>query len=172
MKIHISGIYGSGKSTLAKILSNRFNIPIYALDEIKYKIKYSETRSVGERLSEVKKISKRENWITEGTWSDYANELFSNADFIILMNIPRLTCCYRILKRHFKRKKEKKDTLLEALKLSREVFLYHSKDRPISLKAHYRLIRKNKKKMFLVRNNLDIKKFLKFLEKNYSKTKD
>lgn len=165
MKIHISGIYGSGKSTLAKILSNQLNIPVYSLDEIKYKIKYSEIRSVKERLDEVKKISRKENWITEGTWSDYASELFYNSDIIILMNISRLTCCYRILKRYLKRKKGKNDTLLEALKLSKEVFHYYSKDRPVSLKFHQRLIKKSKKKFFIVKNNYEIKKLIYILSK-------
>ena len=56
MKIHICGIYGSGKSTLAKILSKEFNIPFYSLDDIKYIKKYSEIRSVNDRIKEVKKI--------------------------------------------------------------------------------------------------------------------
>ena len=165
MRIHISGIYGSGKTTLAKIISNQLNIPVYALDDIKYKVKYNEIRSVKERLNKVKKISKKENWITEGTWSDYANELFYNADVIILMQIPKWTCCYRILKRYFKRKKDKNDTFLGALKLSKEVFHYYSKDRPVSLKAHQRLIKKSKKKLFIVRNNYEIKKLIYILYK-------
>ena len=83
MRIHICGIYGSGKSVLAKILSKEFGIKSYALDDIKYKVKYNQIRSVEERIKKLKKICSLPEWITEGTWSNYAEDAFQKADVII-----------------------------------------------------------------------------------------
>ena len=117
MKIHICGIYGSGKSTLAKILSKEFGIKSYALDDIKYKIKYSKIRPVEERIKKLQEICNLPEWITEGTWSNYAEDAFKKSDIIIFMNTSKILCIYRILNRHIFRKKHKNDTLFEALKL-------------------------------------------------------
>lgn len=156
MKIHICGIYGSGKTTLAKDLSQLYKIPHYSLDDIKYKIKYSEIRSVEERLDEVKKISKKISWITEGTWSNYAEELFKQADLIVFLAIPKRVCSYRILKRYFKRKKELNDTLIETLKLVKQVYRYHFSSDQVSKKSHKNLIKKHNKRVFIIKKNRDI----------------
>jgi len=160
MKIHICGIYGCGKTTLAKYLSKKLNIPNYSLDDFKYKVKYNEIYPVEERVKKVNQITSKDKWITEGTWSGYAKNSFKNADIIILMLTPKYKCCYRILKRFFKRQKGKKDNLIVALKLCGEVFKYHNEDRPVSLKSHKELILKYNKKPIIVRKNDEIKKLI------------
>mgnify|MGYP001578957212 FL=1 len=101
MKIHICGIYGCGKSTLADKLSKKLNIPKYSLDDIKYLVKYDKVRSIKERIKKIKEICRRGKWITEGTWSDFAEEAFKKADIIIFMQLPRKVCSYRVFKRYF-----------------------------------------------------------------------
>ncbi|MBU3940664.1 MAG: hypothetical protein KKH88_01920 [Nanoarchaeota archaeon] len=145
MKIHICGIYGCGKSTLAKILSKKLDISCYLLDDIKYKVKYTEIRSVEEGIEKVRDICKNSSWITEGIWTNYAKEAFKKSDIIIFMQTPKIICCFRILKRFFLRKKEKGDTLIGALKLIKKVYKYHSKDETVSEKAHKEIINKYKK---------------------------
>lgn len=159
-KIHICGIYGCGKSTLAKRLSAVMDIPYYSLDDIKYKVKYDKIRPVEERIMLVNNISKGNKWITEGTWSNYAENAFKKADVIIFMQIPQIVCNYRILKRFVTRKKENKDTFLEALKLIREVYRYYFTKQPVSLYTHKEIIEKHNKKVVIIRNNQDISKFL------------
>src|SRR3989338_2710899 len=159
-KIHICGIYGCCKSTLAKRLSAVMDIPYYSLDDIKYKVKYDKIRPVEERIMLVNNISKGNKWITEGTWSNYAENAFKKADVIIFMQIPQIVCNYRILKRFVTRKKENKDTFLEALKLIREVYRYYFTKQPVSLYTHKEIIEKHNKKVVIIRNNQDISKFL------------
>lgn len=158
MKIHLCGTYGSGKSTLAKILSEKLQIPFFSLDDIKYKVKYTEIRSVEERVNSVKKICSKKNWITEGTWSGYAEDAFKKSDIIIFMLIPKITCSYRVLKRFFTRKKMQNDTLKGASGLIKEIYKYHSTNQPVSKIEHVKLIKKYNKKVIIIRNNKDLKK--------------
>ena len=169
MRIHICGIYGCGKSTLAKILSGILKTDYYSLDDIKYIIKYSKTRLVNERVKIVNEICDQKKWITEGTWSNYAENAFKKADLVILMLTNPMVCSYRIIKRYISREKKEKDTLMGALKLIREVYRYHKSDQPVSLLEHKRLIQKHNKRVIVVKNNLDISRVIsKF--RNPSKT--
>jgi adenylate kinase family enzyme len=156
MKIHICGIYGSGKSTLAKILSRELGIRCYALDDIKYEVKYSKIRTVEDRIKRVREICNLPEWITEGTWSDYAEDAFKKADIVIVMNTSKLVCAYRVLKRHLIRKKHEKDTLLGALKLAKTVYGYHLTKAPVSLHAHKNLMKKYKKRCFVIEKKSEI----------------
>ncbi|MDP3882213.1 MAG: hypothetical protein Q8Q31_05040 [Nanoarchaeota archaeon] len=163
MRIHICGIYGSGKSTFAKELSNVIKIPYYSLDDIKYAVKFTKIRPVEERIKKVKQICSKKNWITEGTWSNFAEEAFKKADLIILINTSRIICSYRIIKRHILRSKHENDTLSEALKLVKEVYKYHSTRQPVSLRAHTDLIAKYKKKHLVISKKSHVHKALRFL---------
>src|SRR3989344_8330941 len=142
MKIHICGSYGSGKSTLAEILSKEFGIKSYALDDLKYKVKYSKIRTVEERMKKLQEICSLPNWITEGTWSNYAEDAFKKADMVIIMGTSKTLSIYRILKRHLFRKKQQNDTILEALKLAKEAYKYHFTRNSVSLQAHKTIIKK------------------------------
>jgi len=165
MKIHICGIYGSGKSTFARILSDELKIPFYSLDDIKYLVKYSKIRSVKERIEKVKEICKLKDWITEGTWTDYALDAFRKADMVIFMDTPKIICSFRILKRYLKREKLENDTLIGALKLIKEVYNYHFMKRPVSSYSHKRLINKYCKNFIVLRNKKDISKIVSLLKK-------
>ena len=156
MKIHICGIYGSGKSTLARILSKEFGIKSYALDDIKYKIKYSKIRPVEERIKKLQEICNLPEWITEGTWSNYAEDAFKKADIIIFMNTSKILCIYRILNRHIFRAKRKNDTLFEALKLVRAVYKYHFTKNPVSLHTHKKITKKYNKRCLVLRKKSEI----------------
>lgn len=162
-RIHICGIYGSGKSTLAGHLSKNLNIPFHSLDDIKYKIKYSKMRPVSERIFAVQRICKKKEWITEGTWSNYAEDAFKNSDFIILLLPLKYICYYRILKRHLFRKKDKSDTLIGALRLMVNVHKYHATHDPVSLSAHLTLIKKYQKKHIIIKNKKQLKSLIKKL---------
>lgn len=156
MKIHICGIYGSGKSTLAKILSKEFGIKSYALDDIKYAVKFSKIRSVEERIKKLQEICNLSEWITEGTWSNYAEEAFKKADVVIFMNTSKILCIYRILNRYIFRTKLENDNLFEAFKLAREVCKYHFTKNPVSLHAHNEIIKKYEKRYLVLRKKSEI----------------
>ncbi len=159
-KIHICGIYGSGKSTLARYLSRKLNIPNYSLDDIKYEIKYTKIRPVEERIYRVREICKRDIWITEGTWSNYAEEAFKKCDLVVHLLPPKPILYYRIMRRYFLRKKEKSDTFLNACKLVLQARKYHHTHEPVSLAVHLALIKRYNKKYVLIRTRKELRAFL------------
>jgi len=156
MRIHICGIYGSGKSTLARILSKELGIKNYSLDDLKYEVKYSKIRSVRERIKKLREICSLPEWVTEGTWSDYAEDAFKKADVVIIMNTSKLLCIYQILNRHVFRTKQEKDTFFEALKLAKRVFRYHFTKNPVSLHMHKNLIKKYDKRSLIILKKSEI----------------
>lgn len=165
-KIHICGNYGSGKSSLAKNLSDILDIPYYSLDDIKYRIKYCNSIPVEERIAKVEEICGQEKWITEGTWSNYAEKAFEKSDLVVLMQLSIIVCNYNIIKRHFSRREEERTTISETIQLIKEARKYYKTHQSVSLKAHQDLIRKYNKNSFIIQRKGNIETLLSNLIKD------
>ncbi len=118
MKIHILGGPGSGKTRLAEKLSGQLGIPHYDLDDLQWDNRsggYGTKRDPGERDRLLGEILQRDDWITEGVYFAWCDRCFEEADRIYLLDVPRRTYRYRILRRFLRRKlgmeKGKKETL-------------------------------------------------------------
>jgi adenylate kinase family enzyme len=164
-KVHICGAYGSGKTTLAKELSKFLKIPYYSFDDIKYVVKYTKERSVSERKAIIKKITSKSKFITEGTWSDYAEDAFKKADLVIILKTRPLKCIYQIIKRYIQGDREIKNNIKTALILMKKAIVYGYTRNAISFHAHMELIKKHKKKYILLENK-DKKALVEELSKN------
>lgn len=108
-KIWIAGSSGSGKTTLANLLGQKYGIPVYHRDYITWDDGI-QMRSEEEQIEIVKDITQKDNWIFEGcrfTASKIDGRL-ENCDTIIYLNINRLICLYRVVKRYYKQLKGKK----------------------------------------------------------------
>ena len=122
MKIRIIGNSGSGKSYWAKKLSKEYNIRHYDLDHIVWNNNsetYGIKNSQENRDEMLNEILKQDNWIIEGVYYNWCQSTFEQADYILVLQVPRRVYCYRILKRFFKRKiglKKKKKESLKSLK--------------------------------------------------------
>ncbi|SHK21900.1 AAA family ATPase [Hespellia stercorisuis] len=118
MKIHIIGGSGSGKTYLANRLSEEYNIGHYDLDDLLWDNKadsYGVKRNTDERYAMLQEILNKDNWIIEGVYYKWCKQCFADADRIFLLEVPRHTYRYRIIKRFIRRKlgleKGKKETL-------------------------------------------------------------
>ena len=107
MKIHIIGGSGSGKSYLADVLSKKYKISHYDLDNLQwdntantYGVKMPEDR----RNKLLKEILEKENWIIEGVYYKWCLQCFEDADVIYILEVPRMIYRFRIIKRFIKRK--------------------------------------------------------------------
>lgn len=114
MKIAILGYAGSGKSHVSSYLSEHKNIPALHLDAVKYD---KEWKPIDNEivLPIVKDFMDQKDWIIDGFYDYlYLEKRIEDADKIILLLLPRLTCLKRVLKRTKKRKAEgyKNDTNL------------------------------------------------------------
>ncbi len=106
MRIAVLGYAGGGKTYLSDYISEKKNIPVLHLDSIKWD---KEWKPVDNSLvlPQVSEFLKKEDWIIDGYY-DYLlfDERLEQADKIILLLLPRMTCFYQALKRTASRRKE------------------------------------------------------------------
>ncbi len=118
MKVHIIGCSGSGKTYLAKLLSSKYNIPHFDLDDIQWDQNaegYGIKMPVEKRNILLQQILLKQDWIIEGVYYAWVQQCFQDADMIYVLDMPKYLYKSRILKRSIKRllgvEKGKKETL-------------------------------------------------------------
>lgn len=97
-KIALIGSGGSGKSTLARKLGKKLNIEVYHLDALLWKPNWTPT-SKEEQRNIQNELVKKDQWIIDGNYSGTMDIRLNAADAIILVDISRVRCVYRVLKR-------------------------------------------------------------------------
>ncbi len=137
MKIYIIGGSGSGKTYLADKLSEEHHIEHYDLDDLQWDNKaesYGVKRNPEERQAMLQEILEKEEWIIEGVYYKWCKQCFADADQIYLLEVPRRTYRYRIIRRFLRRKlgleKGKKETLKSLISLLKWADSYQEKDMP------------------------------------------
>lgn len=105
MKLYITGSVGSGKSTLAEQISQMINVSCIHLDDIMH-IPCPSSSQWGNVKRSDKEIDtlfysviNQNNYIIEDTGRERFADGMKNADRIIVLDIPRKTRKYRIIKR-------------------------------------------------------------------------
>ncbi|SBV91298.1 conserved hypothetical protein [uncultured Eubacteriales bacterium] len=118
MKIHIIGGSGTGKTFLANLLSAKYNVPHYDLDDLFWDNsanQYGVKMLIEKRNEMLGKILQNEDWIIEGVYYSWLTDSFEKADTIIVLDIPKRVYKYRIIRRFIKRKigieRGKKETI-------------------------------------------------------------
>lgn len=99
MKFAVLGYAGSGKTYLSDYIAGKQNLPVLHLDEIKWD---KEWKPVDDSLvlPQVSEFMAKENWIIDGYYEYLLmDERLEDADLIILLQLPRLTCFSRAVKR-------------------------------------------------------------------------
>ncbi|MBD8067847.1 DNA topology modulation protein [Bacillus sp. PS06] len=97
-KIVLIGSGGSGKSTLARKLGKKLNIPVYHLDALFWKPNWVGV-SRAEQIKVQHELVKEQEWIIDGNYGGTMEIRLNAADTIIFLDIPRVICTYRALKR-------------------------------------------------------------------------
>jgi adenylate kinase family enzyme len=107
MKIHIIGGSGTGKTYLASMLSTKHNVPHYDLDDLFWNNsanQYGVKTSIEKRDEMLSRILQNEDWIIEGVYYSWLTDSFEKADTVIILDISKSICKYRIIRRFIKRK--------------------------------------------------------------------
>lgn len=109
MKLYITGSVASGKSTLARRLSALTGVPCFHLDEVIHMPDESKElgnrkRSPEERDALFGEILARPDWIIEDTGRECFARGLSEADEVVLLDIPLAVRRARILRRFCKQK--------------------------------------------------------------------
>lgn len=106
IKIHIIGGSGSGKSYISALLSEKFNIPHYDLDNIFWDNEadvYGLKASEEQRDQKLREIVSHDSWIIEGVYRSWVEPSLSTADKIIVLMPPLSVQEERIWKRYEER---------------------------------------------------------------------
>ena len=106
MKISVLGYAGSGKTYLTDYISETKNIPVLHLDSIKFD---KEWKPIDDSvvLPQVAEFMEKEDWIIDGFYSYLMlDKRLEDADLIVLLQLPRLTCFYRAIKRTKSRRQD------------------------------------------------------------------
>lgn len=104
MKIMVMGFSGCGKSTLAEKLGEIHHLPVLHLDSVHWQAGWVEKEPEKER-TEVRAFldEHADGWVIDGNYS--ALELKrrkDEADRIILLELNRFVCLWRVLKRRLR----------------------------------------------------------------------
>jgi len=100
MKICVCGSPWSGKSTLTNKLSKKHNIDVYHLDELFIDDNWNK-KTIEERTAIQKEIlDSNTDRIIDWNYWDTMRDRIDVCDIIYILNIPRLVCIYRIIKRY------------------------------------------------------------------------
>lgn len=96
----IRGYSGSGKSTLARKLGEKYGVPVLHLDRVQWLPNWTERDDAEKRQTVKAFLDENESWIIDGNYSSlYQQRRLEEADLILLLLFPRLSCLYRVSKR-------------------------------------------------------------------------
>lgn len=92
---------GVGKTTFANKLGEILQINVYHLDALYWNPGWVEASNM-EFTTAQKKIVQQKEWIIEGNYTATYEIRAEHADTIIYLELPLLTCLYRVVKRWVK----------------------------------------------------------------------
>lgn len=97
-RILILGSAGAGKSTVATQLSAILGLPLIHLDAFFWKPGWQESPR-DEWKQRVAALLSQDAWVMDGNYLGTLPERLAAADTVILLDIPRIRCLYRVIRR-------------------------------------------------------------------------
>ena len=97
-RILVIGSSGAGKSTLARRLAGILDLELIHLDSLYWKPGWIESESEAWKAAVRQAVSK-ESWIMDGNFSGTLPERLDACDAVIFLDLPRMVCLWRVLKR-------------------------------------------------------------------------
>ena len=92
MKIAVMGYSGAGKSTLSSALSQRLDLPLLHLDKVQFTAGWQE-RDRSAALAMVEAFMAQDSWVIDGNYAGFLQaRRLEEADLIVFLDLPRLTC--------------------------------------------------------------------------------
>ena len=111
-RVIVVGSGGSGKSVFSRQLGEITNLPVIHLDTLFWRPNWTSTPK-GEWREVVRRELERDAWIMDGNFGSTRSLRMQAADTIIVLDLPRWLCIYRILKRMAKYRNKKRPDMAE-----------------------------------------------------------
>ncbi|QXE02262.1 DNA topology modulation protein [Terribacillus sp. DMT04] len=162
-RIAIVGSSGSGKSVLARRLGEMLQVEVWHLDALLWKPDWVLTPREEQKQIQQELVS-RDSWIIDGDYNSTLDIRLEAADTIIFLDMPRMICLYRVLKRrlmyHNRSRPDMQKGCKEKLDLAlfRRVWQYRTSKRPVVLEK-LELLAKDKR-VILLNNSKEVKKYV------------
>ena len=118
-RIAVIGCPGSGKSTLSRQIAEKSGHPLIHLDYEHWQPGWvsppkDEWRAMQEQWVQ------GERWIIDGNYNGTIELRFAAADLVIFLDLPRLLCLWRVMRRHGQRRPDLRPDVVESSIFSKE----------------------------------------------------
>lgn len=157
------GSGGAGKSTFATRLGKALNIEVIHLDSIYWRPGWVETPKQ-EWKKTVEDISARDSWIMDGNYSGTFESRFEACDTVIFLDIGRMVCLWRVIKRAVEYRNRSRPDMAEGCpeRLNLEFMLWVWNYKRRSRPKIVRVLRENlrDKKVIWLRSGAEAERFL------------
>ena len=158
MRIAVLGYAGSGKTYLSDYISEKKNIPVLHLDSIKWD---KEWKAIDDSLvlPQISDFMAKDSWIIDGYYKYLLyDKRLEDADMIVLLLLPGLTCFYRAVKRTKYRRKDGYKNDLNWWFVKFILFGCRNKERR---QTYAEIIDKYKDKTVVLKTNRQVSEFMK-----------
>ncbi|HYP53858.1 MAG TPA: DNA topology modulation protein [Pyrinomonadaceae bacterium] len=134
-KVLVIGSGGAGKSTFARRLGRRLNLEVIHLDRHFWGAGWVEPPR-DEWARYVEELTARESWVMDGNYSGTLAQRVAACDTIIVLDLPRAVCLWRVVKRAVRYRGRTRPDMAEGcherltLEFARWVWGYPKRSRP------------------------------------------
>jgi adenylate kinase family enzyme len=97
-KVLVIGSGGAGKSTFARRLGERLGLPVIHLDRVYWRAGWVEPPK-DEWRRQVEELCAGESWVMDGNYSGTLAVRLEACDAVVFLDLPRVLCTWRVLKR-------------------------------------------------------------------------
>lgn len=98
-RILVIGSGGAGKSTFARELGGILDLPVVHLDALYWSAGWQKPSPEGWRATVSREIA-RPRWVMDGNFGGTFPQRLERCDTVVLLDLPRLVCLWRVIKRH------------------------------------------------------------------------
>lgn len=98
-RVLVIGSSGAGKSTFAKRLGEATGLKVIHLDKLFWSPNWVEMPKDQWREKVVQTLEASDSWIIDGNYSGTLEMRLKKCDTVIFLDMPRIVCVWRILKR-------------------------------------------------------------------------
>jgi adenylate kinase family enzyme len=162
-RILVIGSGGSGKSTFATRLGQLLDLEVDHLDKFYWRAGWVEPPRE-EWLQTVTELINRDSWIIDGNYGGTLDVRIQRCDTIVFLDLPRVLCVWRILKRNLRYRRGGRPDMAEGcrekldLKFVSWVWNYSRRSRPRVVQ----LIREHEdgKRIVWLRSKAEVRRFL------------
>jgi adenylate kinase family enzyme len=159
----VIGSGGAGKSTFARCLAELTGLPLVHLDALYWRPGWQPTTDANwDRV--VEELVARDSWILDGNYGRTLPRRVAASDTIIFLDLPRLVCMWRLLRRRLQYRRQRRPELPTGCeeKLSWEflywVWTYPTRRRPGILRQLAAV--RDQKRVVILRTRGDVDRFL------------